>query len=134
MRTEGAPERTERAPATSAIAGPLGNPRRAVADLVPIEMLLTRIQEKYHPEQIWLFGSRARGDARPSSDWDLLVVVPDGTDEGELDPLTAWRLQKGSGVHADVIPCLASEFRDDLGTVNTISYVVASEGILIYER
>ncbi len=25
--------------------------------------------------QLWLFGSRARGDARPDSDYDLLVVA-----------------------------------------------------------
>jgi hypothetical protein len=62
------------------------------------------------------------------------VVVPDDTQESALDPLVAWQLQRGSGVYADVIPCRAGEFRDDLGTVNTLSYSVASEGVLIYER
>lgn len=103
-------------------------------DLSPIQMLLARIKEKYHPEQVWLFGSRARGEAGPTSDWDLLVVVSDDTRESELDLLTSWRLQKGSGVYADVIPCRSSEFRDDLDTANTLSYVVAREGVLIYER
>ena len=28
--------------------------------------------------RIYLFGSRARGDDGPDSDYDLLVVVPDG--------------------------------------------------------
>jgi predicted nucleotidyltransferase len=55
-------------------------------DLRPLQMLLTRIEEKYHAEQVWLFGGRARGDAGPSSDWDLFVVVPDQTDEHDLDP------------------------------------------------
>jgi predicted nucleotidyltransferase len=81
-----------------------------------------------------LFGSRARGDAGPTSDWDLLVVVPDDTKESDLDPLIAWRLQKGSGVYADVIPCRVAEFRDDVDTVNTLSYAVVTEGVLIYER
>jgi len=109
MQTADAPESNERAPGATVNPRNLGHPGEAAADLVPIRTLLARIQGKYHPEQIWLFGSRARGDARPASDWDLLVVVPDSTDEGDLDPLTAWRLQKGSGVHADVIPCKASE-------------------------
>ena len=31
----------------------------------------------YQPERICLFGSVARGDAGPYSDYELLVVVPD---------------------------------------------------------
>jgi predicted nucleotidyltransferase len=95
---------------------------------------VARIQATYHPEQIWLFGSRARGDAGPESDWDLFVVVPDDIQESDLDPLVAWQLQRGSGVYADVIACRACEFHEDLDTVNTLSYAVVSEGVLIYER
>lgn len=108
--------------------------RNPLIDLSPISTLLSRIREQYHPEQVWLFGSRARGDARAASDWDLLVVLSDDSDDSELDPVTAWRVQRGSGVYADVIPCRASEFREDLCTVNTVFYSVGKEGVLIYER
>ncbi|MEP7122858.1 MAG: nucleotidyltransferase domain-containing protein [Byssovorax sp.] len=131
-------EATNQAPTLTAGAVAEGHaPRDARAqpiDLGPIELLLARIEAKYHPEQIWLFGSRARGDAGPTSDWDLFVVVPDETDESELDPMTAWKLQRGCGVPADVIPCAASDFRDASDTVNTLSYVVASEGVLLRGR
>ncbi len=30
--------------------------------------------------EVWLFGSRARGDARPDSDWDFLVLTPKPVD------------------------------------------------------
>jgi uncharacterized protein len=116
---------------TSQATSSLSAPR---VELGPIGTLLARIEEKYRPEQVWLFGSRARGDARATSDWDLLVVVPDDTEEGDLDPRVAWRLGRASGVYADVIPCRASEFREDRETVNTLSYAAASEGVLIYER
>ena len=103
-------------------------------DLRPIRALLARIEAQLHPEQIWLFGSRARGDARPESDWDLFVVVPDDTRDEELDLLFLWRLKRGSGVPADVIACRASEFLEACDTVNTLSYVVATEGVRIDDR
>lgn len=34
-----------------------------------------RIVQHFHPHRIVLFGSHARGDARPDSDVDLLVVM-----------------------------------------------------------
>src|SRR5437667_7811046 len=67
-------------------------------DLGPLQLLLARIVEKYDPEQGWLYGSRARGDARPDSDWDLFIVAPDATDERELNPAVAAELRRGSGV------------------------------------
>ncbi len=113
---------------------PLYRVSAASLDLRPLETLLARIEEKYHPEQIWLFGSRARGTAKPWSDWDIFVVVPNETDEDDLDLVVAWQLQRSSGVHADVIPCRATDFQNARDTVNTLSYVVAREGVLIRER
>src|SRR6187399_442626 len=43
-------------------------------DLAPAWPFLDRVLREWHPEQIQLFGSRARGDANPDSDWDILVV------------------------------------------------------------
>jgi uncharacterized protein len=108
--------------------------RQQPLDLRPLRVLLTRIEETYHPLQVWLFGSRARGDAHPHSDWDLLVVVPDDTPEELLHPVLAWRLQRGSGVYADVIPLRAGEVVEDLDTANTLPYSLAREGVLIDER
>ena len=95
---------------------------------------MERIIERWRPQQVWLFGSRARGDAHASSDWDLLVVVPDDLAATELDPLVGWRLQKDSGVRADVFPCRASDFREDRTTPNTLAFDAALDGFVIYER
>ena len=110
---------------------PGGCPQRPAVDLRPIERLLARIEATYHPVQVWLFGSRARGEDAPESDWDLLVVVPDEAEAAVLNPLLAWRICKESGVRADVIPCRTSEFRDARDTVNTLAYVVAREGVAL---
>ena len=103
-------------------------------DTNPLRLLLAKIHEAYHPLQIWLFGSRARGDARPNSDWDLFVVLDDDTPEEQLDLLEAWRLQYDTGVSADVIPCPQSAFQEDLDIANTLPYAIAREGVLLYER
>jgi predicted nucleotidyltransferase len=39
--------------------------------------VVRRLVEAYRPEYIYLFGSVARGDAGPDSDYDIMVVVPD---------------------------------------------------------
>jgi predicted nucleotidyltransferase len=103
-------------------------------DLSPLRGLLTRIAAAWQPEQIWLFGSRARGSEGPDSDWDLLVVVPDTIEEEVVEPVAAWRLARQSGVPADIVPCRAADFREDRTTPNTLAYEAASRGILLYER
>jgi uncharacterized protein len=40
-----------------------------------IDEIIRRIVNAVQPEKIVLFGSRARGDARPESDMDLLVIA-----------------------------------------------------------
>jgi hypothetical protein len=41
--------------------------RKQPLDLRPLRVLLAEIEETYRPLEVWLFGSRARGDARPDS-------------------------------------------------------------------
>ena len=41
-----------------------------------IKEAVRRIIERFHPVKIILFGSRARGESRPGSDADLLIVMP----------------------------------------------------------
>ena len=62
------------------------------------------------------------------------MVVPDDVSEAELDPLMAWRLQRDSGVYADVILYRASEFAEDRTTPNTLAFEAAIAGLLVHER
>jgi len=41
-----------------------------------LEAFTQRLVERFDPEQVILFGSMARGEARWDSDADLLVVMP----------------------------------------------------------
>jgi predicted nucleotidyltransferase len=104
--------------------------RGAPIDLHAVQSLIDRIVSSWHPREIWLFGSRARGTAAADSDWDLLVVVPDElAPVGFDDPMAVWNVKQGTGVRADVLVCRASEFDEDRGTHNTIAYDAAVEGV-----
>lgn len=107
----------------------------APIDLQPIQGLLRLIEEAWQPQAIWLFGSRARGQAHDDSDWDLLVVVPDELAARlEAEPLAGWELRRQARVRADVIACGASDFREGAKVPNTLAYEATHAGRLIYER
>ena len=64
---------------------------------------IRKVGEQVLPQggSLWLYGSRARGDYRPDSDWDLLVLIPkDKLEFEDYDkftyPLTelGWELDK----------------------------------------
>jgi len=107
--------------------------RGSEIELKPIVPLLDRVVRSWNPQSIWLFGSRARGEAVGASDWDLLVVVPDDTPDVD-DPLAGWHLRKDLDVRSDLFLCRVSEFVEDRNTPNTIAFEAAHGGALIYER
>lgn len=88
---------------------------------------VNRLVEGLHPRAIILFGSRARGDHRPDSDYDLLVISDELRDYDEVyAPLV------GSGIGTDVVPCTAAAWRragDEAGGVLRAAF---DEGILLY--
>ena len=47
------------------------------ADDSVLAEIARRLVEAYRPERIYLFGSVARGEAGPDSDYDIMVIVPD---------------------------------------------------------
>lgn len=104
-------------------------------DFSPINGLLSNLVEAWKPKAIWLFGSRARGEAHAYSDWDLLVVAPDEVAEkAEEDPLFVWPFLKRSGVNADLIVCSEDDFKEGARVPNTLGYEVFYNGIPIYEQ
>jgi len=109
--------------------------KRAVAtDLRPIAPLIERIVMRLAPEEIWLFGSRAEGRARPDSDYDLLAVLSDDAPESALDLMKAWELTCDLGVPADLVPCTRSDFEMDKDEVGTLARAAYHRGRRIYER
>ncbi len=50
-----------------------------------VQQIVNRLVQVLHPQQIYLFGSRATGKTHEHSDLDLLIVVDD--DAGDLHQL-----------------------------------------------
>jgi uncharacterized protein len=99
-----------------------------------LRRLVDHVVAAMHPIEVWLFGSRAQQRARETSDYDLLVVMPDGTPEPDLDPVRAWQLGWEVGVTADIIPCTRSEFDEERHEIDSLPRAAVSHGYKLYER
>ena len=67
-----------------------------------MEEMTRRLVEFYRPVRIYLFGSEARGDAGPDSDFDFLVVVPDNTPEQVMRSGEVYSQLSGLGASKDI--------------------------------
>ena len=101
--------------------------------MVP-EALLRAVIETFDPQQVILFGSRARGEARPDSDWDLLVIVDEDAPGRGLTIEKGYEAARRAGVTADVIPCRRSRFDDKRDVVGSLAWTAGEEGVVVYER
>jgi predicted nucleotidyltransferase len=107
-----------------------------VTDQVLDEMVQAIIQE-IDPEQIYLFGSHARGTARPDSDVDLLIVErqPFGPHRSRWQELARIRRALSQfRVSKDIIVYSRDEVAKWQHAVNHIVSRGLREGKLLYER
>ena len=93
-----------------------------------------RLVVSLQPEAIWLFGSRARGDHRRDSDFDILIVLPDALGPKAHDYRHALEPLLGSGLPCDVLPCSVSDFEQAKRDPGTIVHAAVTEGRLLYAR
>jgi len=95
--------------------------------------LVERIRSVGDPHKIVLFGSRARGDARPDSDIDILII-----EESDLP-----RYRRGAAYRRalvglfpskDIVVWTPAEVREWAGVPNAFITTVLREGKVLYER
>ncbi len=99
----------------------------------PVDEIVAKIVDAFHPRRIVMFGSRARGQAGPESDLDLLV-------EMESDKPPRDRIRAVDALFArrrwsmDLLVYTPEEVRRFRDMIGTVLYTIEREGRVLYER
>ena len=84
--------------------------------------------------RIYLFGSAARGDAGPDSDYDIMVVVPDDAPQGQQDCEIGYRALWGVGLAKDILVWTKTELEKRLHLRASLPSTIMQEGKLLYAK
>jgi len=94
--------------------------------------IVRRLVAAYEPERIYLFGSMARGDSDPDSDYDLMVVVSDDAPSERKDGDLAYHAMRGTGFAADVLVWTRSQFDRRAHVAASLPATILREGRLLH--
>ena len=98
-----------------------------------LRKMVKRLIERFDPEQIILFGSHARGTARPDSDLDLLVIMPvTGSKRAKQVELRV--ALREFDVPKDIIVATPDEVARRRNIVGTLIRPALCEGKVLYVR
>lgn len=97
-----------------------------------LKAIVRKLVEHLEPAYIYLFGSKARGDDGPDSDYDLLVIVPESDEPGYLRAKRAQEILWGIWTAADVIVLTVEEFESRKASPCDLPAVALEEGKLLY--
>ena len=102
-----------------------------------LEQMVQAIVDEVDPDQVILFGSRARGEEREDSDVDLLIVEaePFGkTRSRRLEAVRLWRALSRFVVPKDILVYSRDEAERWGGSISHILARALREGRVLYER
>ena len=102
-----------------------------------LDRMVRAIVEAVDPEQVILFGSRARGDARESSDVDLVVVESEPFGKTRSRRLEAARVYEALAdfdTLTDVLLYSRDEVRRRRNSANHVLADALREGRVLYGR
>lgn len=94
--------------------------------------IVRRLVEALSPERIYLFGSRARGEAAEESDYDVLVVVVQKSERPYQLEQEAYGALWGVDAAVDVVMVSRDYFERYGKVVASLPGAVAREGKLLY--
>jgi len=98
-----------------------------------LPIVVERILRQFDPIRIILFGSWARNEARPDSDYDLLIVLPQAEDKRQA------AIQIGNSlsdlpISKDIVVTTPAEIAAKSNLVGNVLRPALREGLVVYER
>ena len=105
---------------------------RLLQDDPKLAEVVRRLVAAYEPQRIYLFGSVARGEAGPDSDYDLMLIVPDDAPPDRQRSRLAYQALRGTGIAADVLVSTHSRFERRAHVVASLPATVLREGKLLH--
>lgn len=109
-------------------------PDRTTRDRQAPDDLLRPVVAWFQPRKVILFGSRARNEAGPDSDYDLFVVVDDDAPAERLSWRGKYEARKTYHGATDIVVCRATTYERKRRLTGTLSHTVDREGVVVYER
>lgn len=97
-----------------------------------LDEAVRRLVETFDPEAIYLFGSQPRGNARPDSDYDIMVIVPSSDLPQFRRAQEAYRALWGIRLSLDILVWTRAEFDKQAGIVASLPAAIIREGDLLY--
>lgn len=101
-------------------------------DVTELARVLERLVAALRPEQVWVFGSTARGETTPDSDVDLLVVVSESNEPSHRRAQAAYRAVGRHSISLDILVMTREEFDRRARALASLPATVLREGKCLY--
>lgn len=95
-----------------------------------INDFIMKVKNKFHPDLILLFGSRARGEYLKQSDYDLIIVSKDFKGVNFLERIYMLLELWEYNFDVDILPYTPNEFQKKKNQIGIVNQAV-KEGIIL---
>lgn len=94
--------------------------------------IVRRLVAAFRPERIYLFGSKARGEEGPESDYDIMLVVSASDEPSYRRARRAYEVLRGIGTAVNVLAWTLDAFDSRLHLEASFPSTIVREGKLLY--